>query len=63
MSTALFISLGAVAISLFAVFIARRGAKAKQKPNGDGGSTPAGDSSGSDCSTADGGSCDGGGSD
>ncbi|MGC1468406.1 MAG: hypothetical protein WA793_03420 [Sphingorhabdus sp.] len=58
--SALFISLGAVAISLFAVFIAQRGAKAKQKLNGDGGSTPASDSSGSDCATADGGSCDGG---
>lgn len=63
MSTALIISLGAVAISLFAVFIARRGAKAKQKSNGDGGSTPASDSSGSDCAITDGGSCDGGGGD
>lgn len=63
MSAALFISLGAVAISLFAIFIARRGATAKQKSNGDGGSTPASDSSGSDCSTSDGGSCDGGGGD
>lgn len=61
--SALFISLGAVAISLFAVFIARRGATAKQKSNGDGGSTPASDSSGSDCSTADAGSCDGAGGD
>lgn len=63
MSTALIISLGAVAISLFAAFIARRGAKSKEKPNGDGGSTPASDSSGSDCATTDGGSCDGGGGD
>ncbi|RDV07592.1 hypothetical protein DXH95_09735 [Sphingorhabdus pulchriflava] len=63
MSTALFISLGAVAISLFVVFVARRGSKTRQQSSGDGGSTTASDASGSDCSVSDGGACDGGGGD
>lgn len=60
MSTALVISLGAVAISLFTVFVALRGAKAKKQKEGDGGTGY--DASGSnDCSVSDGGGCDGGG--
>lgn len=59
MSSALVISLGAVAMSLFAVFIALRGAKTKSRSNSDGG-TASSDGS-SDCSPSDGGGCDGGG--
>jgi hypothetical protein len=60
MSTALVISLMAVAISLFTVFIALNAAKAKKKAAGDSGSTTS-DSSSADCGPSDGGSCDGGG--
>lgn len=61
MNTALVISLGAVAISLFTVSIAVRGAKGKKQTDGDGGTSYVGSDSSSDCSTSDGGSCDGGG--
>jgi hypothetical protein len=62
MSVALIIALGAVAISLFTVFIALRSAKTKTQSGGDGGASYiASDTSGSDCSATDGGGCDGGG--
>jgi amino acid transporter len=54
MNTALVISLGAVAISLFTVFIAVRGAKSKKQTDGDGGTSYVGSDSSSDCSTSDG---------
>ena len=60
MSTALVISLGAVAICLFAVFVALRGAKAKKETDGDGGTTYTASDSSSDCGPSDGGSCGGG---
>ena len=63
MNTALIISLGAVAMSLFAVFISQRKPKPKNQGGGDnGGSASAeSDTSSSDCSVSDGGGCDGGG--
>ncbi len=61
MSTALILSLLAVAMSLFAVFISTRAKQSKKRDGGDGGTTTAGSDSGSDCGTSDGGSCDGGG--
>jgi hypothetical protein len=62
MSTALIIALGAVAVILFAVFIARRGANTKTQSRDDGsGSYVASDTGSSDCSVSDSGGCDGGG--
>jgi hypothetical protein len=62
MSVAILIALGAVAISLFTVFIALRSAKTKTQAGGDGGAGYiATDSGGSDCSVSDGVGCDGGG--
>lgn len=61
MSTILVISLGAVAICLFAVFVALRGAKAKREKDGDGGTSHTASDSSGDCSVSDGGGCDGGG--
>jgi hypothetical protein len=62
MSTALVISLGAVAMSLFAVFMARRTSNSRKQGNKDGGSvTASSDSNGADCGPGDGGGCDGGG--
>lgn len=61
MSKVLVISLAAVAISLFAVLLASRGARSKTRTDSDGGTSYVGSDSGSDCSTSDSGGCDGGG--
>lgn len=62
MNTALVISLGAVAISVFVVFIAQRSAKSSRKSNADSSSASgSSDSGNADCGPADGGACDGGG--
>jgi hypothetical protein len=60
MSTALVISLGAVVMSLFAVFVALRGARSKTRAGGREGSSYGG-SDVADCGPGDGGGCDGGG--
>lgn len=61
MSTAMVISLGAVAMSLFAVFLALRGARNKARSADDGSSVYGGTDSSADCGASDGGGCDGGG--
>jgi hypothetical protein len=64
MNTALIISLGAVAVSLFAVFISQRKPTTKTRARGDNGGSGyvASDTgSGADCSPGDSGGCDGGG--
>lgn len=60
MNTALIISLGAVAISLFVVFISLNAARASRNAKDSGEGVSPVDTAGSDCASSDSGSCGGG---